>query len=183
LSWLNRFQTARRKLALLKAPVAHQLTVVLTRRRERDEAADKVTYSGYDINWPDGRSVTIGLQRFCQQGTRLLLGRARNLEKAMVRVTLYPISCLEAELTRPASGIRCKRFYSLSDGDDIRFHFFTGTPTEVLFNRRDDDPAVLNWLHADRIRDKEPFWFDLGSEILEQTAVGQTATQLAGTTN
>ena len=178
---MNRFQTARRRLALAKAPVAHQLTVVLTRRRERDEAADKVTYSGYDIHWPDGRSVSIGLQRFCQQGTRLLLGRARNLEKAMVRVTLYPISGLEAELTRPGTGTRCKRFYSLNEGDEIRFHFFTGTPTEVLFNRRDDDPAVLNWLHADRIRDKEPFWFDLGSEILEQTVVGQTSTHLAST--
>ena len=55
----------------------------------------------------DGRSVTIGLQRFCQQGTRLLLGRARNIERAMVRVTLYPISGLEAALTRPASGARC----------------------------------------------------------------------------
>ena len=127
----------------------------------------------------DGRSVSIGLQRFCQQGTRLLLGRARDLEKALVRVTLYPISGLNADLTRPGSGLRCKRFYSLSEGDDIRFHFFTGTPTEVIFNRREDDPAVLKWLHAERIQEKEPFWFDLGSEILEQVTQGESAPQLA----
>ena len=177
---MNRIQTARRKLALAKSPLPLPLIVVLTRRRERDEAADRVTYSGYDIHWPDGRSVTIGLQRFCQQGTRLLLGRARNLEKALVRVTLYPISGLDADLTRPETGTRCKRFYSLSEGDDIRFHFFTGAATEVLFHRRDDDPAVLKWLHADRIRDNEPFWFDLGSEILEKVEVGQPSTHLAG---
>jgi hypothetical protein len=176
---MHRIQTARRKLALAKSPAPRQLIVVLTRRRERDEAADRVTYSGYDIHWPDGRSVSIGLQRFCQQGTRLLLGRARNIEKAMVRVTLYPISGLEDDLTRPESGARCKRFYSLNEGDDIRFHFFTGTATEVIFNRRDDDPAVLEWLHADRIRDKEPFWFDLGSEILEKTEVIEPSTHLA----
>jgi hypothetical protein len=179
---MSRIQTARRKLASVKSPVPQQLTVVLTRRRERDEAADRVNYSGYDIHWPDGRSVTIGLQRFCQQGTRLLLGRARDLEKALVRVTLYPISGLEADLTRPGSGARCKRFYSLSEGDDIRFHFFTGTPTEVIFNRREDDPAVLKWLHADRIRQNEAFWFDLGSEILEKTELGKPSTQLADCT-
>ncbi len=176
---MHRFQSARRRLSFAKSPGPRELIVVLTRRRERDEAADRVTYSGYDIHWPDGRAVTIGLQRFCQQGTRLLLGRARNLEKALVRVTLYPISGLEADLTRPESGVRCKRFYSLAEGDDIRFHFFTGTPTEVVFNRRDDDTAVLKWLHADRIRENEPFWFDLGSEILEKTEIGQPSTHLA----
>jgi hypothetical protein len=176
---MQRIQTVRKKLARAKSPLPEQLTVVLTRRRERDESADRVTYSGYDIHWPDGRSVTIGLQRFCQQGTRLLLGRARNIERAMVRVTLYPIAGLEAALTRPVSGARCKRFYSLCEGEDIRFHFFTGTPTEVIFNRRDDDPAVLKWLHADQIRQNEPFWFDLGSEILDKTEDGDPSIQLA----
>jgi hypothetical protein len=179
LSLTHFFRKARHKIALARTPTPQQLTVVLTRRRERDEEAERVTYSGYDIHWPDGRSVTIGLQRFCQQGTRLLLGRARDIERAMVRVTLYPISGLEADLTRPSSGLRCKRFFSLSQGDDIRFHFFTGTPTEVIFNRRDDDPAVLKWLHAERVREKEPFWFDLGSEILEQVAMGSSVSQLA----
>ena len=106
MSWMQPIQTVRKKIVRSKSPLPLQITVVLTRRRERDEAADRVTYSGYDIHWPDGRSVTIGLQRFCQQGTRLLLGRARNLEKALVRVTLYPIAGLEAALTRPASGAR-----------------------------------------------------------------------------
>ena len=177
MSLMSVFEKARRKIALAKTPTPQQLIVVLTRRRERDEAADRVTYSGYDIHWPDGRSVSIGLQRFCQQGTRLLLGRAKNIEKAKVCVTLYPISGLEADLTRPATGTRCKRFYSLQEGNDIRFHFFTGTATEVVFNRREDDRKVLKWLHADRIQDNSPFWFDLGSEILEQVTVEEAAAQ------
>jgi len=176
---MYKFRNAFRRLALFYTPSPRQLIVVLTRRRERDEEADRVTYSGYDIHWPDGSSVSIGLQRFCQQGTRLLLGRAKNLERAKVRVTLYPISGLEADLTRPESGTRCKRFYSLLEGDDIRFHFFTGTPTEVVFNRREDDRKVLKWLHASRIQDKLPFWFDLGSEILEQVTVEEASSQLA----
>jgi hypothetical protein len=172
-------RNAWRRIVSSNPPSPRQLIVVLTRRRERDEASDRVTYSGYDIHWPDGRSVSIGLQRFCQQGTRLLLGRAKNLEKAKVCVTLYPISGLDAEITRPESGVRCKRFYSLGEGNDIRFHFFTGTPTEVVFNRRDDDRTVLKWLHADRVQESEPFWFDLGSEILEQVTVEEASAQLA----
>jgi hypothetical protein len=179
LSLLYVVRNAWRRIFSSNPPSPRQLIVVLTRRRERDEASDRVTYSGYDIHWPDGRSVSIGLQRFCQQGTRLLLGRAKNLEKAKVCVTLYPISGLDADITRPESGVRCKRFYSLGEGNDIRFHFFTGTPTEVVFNRRDDDRTVLKWLHADRVQESEPFWFDLGSEILEQVTVEEASAQLA----
>lgn len=147
-----------------------ELKVVLSRRRERDASSDRIEYSGYDIHWPDGRRVSTGLERFCQQGTRLLLGRLRHHDQALIKLTLYPIAGLEADLTRPGPGIRCKRFYSLTEGSNIRLHFFTGTPTEIVFNRHEDDPAVLSWLHVDHLRSGVPFWFDLASETVE---VGQ----------
>lgn len=91
-------------------------------------------------------------------------------EEAVVRVSLYPITGLDAPLTRPKSGARCKRFYGLLANDEIQLHFFTGTPTEVIFHAIEDDPAILHWLHSEQMQDGLPFWFDLGSEILHVRA-------------
>jgi hypothetical protein len=157
----------------LHAPCAFEpsaLDVILHRRRERDATKDDITFAGYDICWPDGRPVSLGLRRFCQQGTRLLLGRARDPERALVRVTLYPVNGLDASLTKPGKGIRCRRFYALRIQDEIRFHFFTGAETEIVFDGRQDDPEVLNWLHVEHIRPSIPFWFDLSSQLIVEPA-------------
>lgn len=146
------------------------ITIVLRRRRERDEVGEKATFSGYDITWLDGRPVCLALQRLCHQGKRLLLGRGTDPEEAIVRVYLYPVSGLEAPLTRPRPGARCKRFYCLPNQDEIQLYFFTGTVTEVIFSAVDDDPETLHWLHWEQMRDGEQFWFDLGSEILHVRA-------------
>jgi hypothetical protein len=70
--------------------------------------------------------VSVSMQGFCQQGTRLLLGRARHIDRALVRITLFPVAELEAALTRLGRGVRCRRFYALRKGDEIRWHFFNG---------------------------------------------------------
>ncbi len=151
-----------------KARPPREVTILLQRRRERDEATDKVNYSGYDILWPDGRPVGIGLQRFCQQGTRLLLGRARDPEAALIRLWTYPVAGLEAALTKPGPGVRCRRFYLLRHRELLRLHFFTGTPTEVVFSYRDDEPEVLHWIHAEHIQRGVPFWIDLASQMVHE---------------
>ena len=147
------------------SPPRH-LFVVLHRRRERDAATEQVVYSGYDLCYRDGRPVAVGIERFCRQGTRLLLGRSHDPERAAIKLSVYPVAGLEAPLTRPGQGIRCRRFYALGLCNAIRLHFFTGTPTEIVFDRRHDDPEVLHWLHAERIRPGEPFWFDLASQLV-----------------
>jgi hypothetical protein len=144
-----------------------ELTVLLQRRRDRDASDQRINYAGYDIYWPDGRPVSVGLERFCQQGTRLLLGRAHDPEMAMIRLWTYPLRGLESPLTKPGPGVRCRRFYALRFRDLIRLHFFTGTPTEIVFDRETDDPEVLRWLHAERIRPEVPFWFDLASQVVD----------------
>jgi hypothetical protein len=154
-----------------------ELTVLLKRRRERDQAGEQVRYRGYDVFWPDGRPVSTGVQRFCQQGTRLLLGRSVDPEQALVQITLYPVDGLDAALTRPGTGVRCRRFYALRQNQAVRLYFFTGTPTEVCFDLRQDDPEVLRWLHAESLRAWRPFWFDLGSRVL--TSLNAPALQLA----
>src|SRR5207248_3852488 len=105
-------------------------------------------------------------RRFCQQGTRLLLGRSADPEQAFVRLTLYPVAGVEAALTRPGAGVRCRRFYALRECDAVRLYFFNGTPTDVLFDLREDDPEVLEWLHAEDLEVAEPFWFDLASQVV-----------------
>jgi hypothetical protein len=145
---------------------ATELTVLLKRRPERDEAGQHVRYRGYDVYWPDGRTVSVGVRRFCQHGTRLLLGRSADPEEALVQIKLYPVEGLEAALTRPGAGMRCRRFFALRQSYSVRLHYFTGTPTEVCFDLRHDDPEVLHWLHAESLPAAQPFWFDLGSRVL-----------------
>jgi hypothetical protein len=141
----------------------------MKRRRERDTVDEQVAYAGYDLYYLDGRPAGVSLQRFCQQGTRLLLGRFRDPDEAVVKLSVYPVAGLDAPLTRPGHGVRSRRFYSLRLDDLIRFHFFNGTPTEVVFNRKEDDAQVLHWLYAERIRHGKPFWFDLASQVLVES--------------
>jgi hypothetical protein len=154
----------------MKSVNVTEVQIVLRRRRERDELSQQIRYAGYDIYWPCGQPVGLGLRRFCQQGTRLLLGRSRDPEEALVRLRLYPVDGLEAPLTRPGPGVRCRRFYALDQRETIQLFFFTGAPTEVHFDRRRDEAAVLDWLQAARIRHGTPFWFDLACEVLREGA-------------
>jgi len=153
-----------------------ELTFILQRCAARDAASDRIVYSGYDIAWPDGRPVSIGLRRFCQQGTRLLVGKRTDPVTALVKVSLYPVAGLEAPLTRPGRGIRCRRFYTVLTRGLIRLYFFTGTETEVAFDPEADDEEVLRWLQAERMRPGEPFWFDLASQTIRE---GETARSFA----
>jgi hypothetical protein len=149
--------------------------LVLERRRERDQHTGQTVFTSFDISYRDGTPVSVGFHRFCQHGTRLLVGRANDFDKALIEITLYPVAGLEADLTHPGPGVRCRRFYALRDDDDIRLHFFNGTPTEIVFNARLDDPTVLHWLRADYIRPHTPFWFDLASKVEIQHASAATA--------
>ncbi len=152
-----------------------ELTVLLRRRRERDEAKQQIVYAGYDIYWPDGRPVSVGLRRFCRHGARLLVGRAGDPDQALIKLSLYPVAGSDAARTRPGPGVRCRRFYALRSEDAIRLHFLVGEPTEVVFELRRDEAAVLQWLQAERIRPSEPFWFDLASQVLHQNCEPVTA--------
>jgi hypothetical protein len=143
-----------------------ELTILLRHCRERDEVGPDVAYSGYDVFWPDGLPVGVGLRRFCRHGTRLLLGRHPDGTTALVRVAVYPVAGREAGLTRPGRGVRSRRFYALREPDHVRLYFVTGHPTEIFFDPASDDPEVLHWLQVGRMRPGVPFWFDLACETL-----------------
>jgi hypothetical protein len=144
------------------------LTVRFQSRPGTERVRGGITSAEYDIAWPDGSPVRTGLSSFCNIGSRLLLGRRYQGGAALVRLTVYPVAGLKAPLTRPGGGVRCRRLYALRHGDTIRLHFLDGTPTEAVFDAAQDEPPVLRWLQADRIRPGEPFWFDLGSQTLAE---------------
>ena len=142
-----------------------ELLVILQRRRDLDQSKDRIVFTGFDICHPDGRPVSVNTNAFCQQGTRLLLGRARRIDRSRIRIRLFPVAERDADLTRVGRGVRCRRFYALRRGDEIRFHFSDGTPTEMVFQDRLDDRVVLDWLRANQIQPGIPFWFDLACEL------------------
>jgi len=148
-----------------------ELTFLFQRRPGTEYARDGIISAEYDIAWPDGRPVQTGLSRFCNFGARLLLGRRYAGGTALVRLTIHPVAGLETALTRPGGGVRCRRLYALRQGDTIRLHFLDGTPTDAVFHAAEEEPPVLHWLQADRMRPGEAFWFDLSSQtIAEKTA-------------
>jgi hypothetical protein len=154
-------------MSTMTRPHATELTLRFQRRTGTEHVKGGITFVEYDIAWPDGRPVQAGLSRFCNFGSRLLLGRSYTGGTALVRLTLHPVAGLEAALTRLGDGTRCRRLYALRLGDTIRLHFRDGTPTEAVFHF-DDEAPVLRWLQADRMYPGEPFWFDLGCQTLAE---------------
>jgi hypothetical protein len=152
-----------------------EVTVVFQRRTTRDESNDGVDYLGYDILWPDGQPARLGLRRFCQIGSRILVGRGFDGDRALVRISIYPVAGLDAPLTRPGRGIRCRRLYAIRQPDSIRFYFLDGTPTEVVFDPRADERRVLRWVQAERMRPGEPYWFDFASQTVEEPCAAVAA--------
>jgi hypothetical protein len=151
-----------------------QPTELTLRLRHSPGAADArggTTFAEFHISWPDGRPVQLGLSGFCTLGRRLLLGRRHDGDIALVRLTLHPVAGREAALTHPGSGARCRRLYALRRDNTIRLHFLDGTPAEAVFQAGADEPQVLRWLQAERMRPGEPFWFDLVSQTLAESAV------------
>lgn len=155
-------------LSTMSGPHPTELTLRFQRRPGTEYVHGGITSAEYDVAWPDGSPVQGGLIRFCNFGSRLLLGRRYQGGTTLVRLTVYPVAGLKAALTRPGGGVRCRRLYALRRGDSIRLHFLDGTPTEAVFHAAQDAPHVLRWLHADDMPLGEAFWFDLGCQTIAE---------------
>ncbi len=147
---------------------SRHLTLVFRRNPDHDGQQERIRYEGYHICWPDGRPVSLGFQRFCQQGSRLLgLGRRmQGKAEQLIEVGYHPVEGLEAPLTRPGPGIRCRRFF-LERGDRRgKVFFFNGSPTEMEFDVDQDDRRVVDWLGLQQLQEGERSWFDLSARTL-----------------
>lgn len=144
------------------------LRMLFRREPSRDRQDEQVRYEGYDVRWPDGQRVAIGLTAFCTHGQRLL-GLGRHLAGArerLVDLLLFPLPSKEADLTR-LPGHRVRRFSLRREGREGRLYFLDGTPTTAIFDLDRDEAPVLHWLGLPSMRNGEVVWFDLAAHPVE----------------
>jgi hypothetical protein len=146
------------------------LKILFRRDPSKDRQDDRIHFEGYEILWPDGRPVAVGLDAFCKQGQRVLgLGRylAGCTERTLNLVSI-PVADREVPMTRKP-GQRVRRFYLERNGRQGRIHFLDGTPTAIVFDEFDDEPSVLYWVGFTGLEDGGRQWFDLAACPVEPT--------------
>jgi hypothetical protein len=144
--------------------MARTLTVLFRRDPARDHQRDNIHFEGYEILWPDGQPVTVGLSAFCNHGQRLL-GLGRHLagrHERLLRLTCFPLTGRDDDLTR-LPGHRVRRFFLERRGRTGRMHFLDGTPTDTVFELGRDERPVLHWIGLPALRDGQRQWFDLAA--------------------
>ena len=144
------------------------LTVLFRRDTRRDHWHDEVAYQGYQMFWPDGRAMTVGIEGFCRHGQRLLgLGRQMvGLPERLIELVCYPLADVEEPLTL-SSGLRVRRLFLERSGSRGRLHFLDGTPTAIDFGLARDEPAVLDWIGLTALGDGQRQWLDLAARTVE----------------
>ncbi|HEX5269665.1 MAG TPA: hypothetical protein VFW33_04215 [Gemmataceae bacterium] len=148
------------------------LTVLFRRDPSRDRQCEQIRFEGYQVCWPDGRPVTVGLDAFCTHGQRLLgLGRhLRGCTERLIELLCFPLEDREVDLTK-IPGARVRRFLLQRTGREGRIHFLDGTPTAVVFDLGRDEYSVLHWIGLPALRDGEGKWFDLAARAADLPVV------------
>jgi hypothetical protein len=144
------------------------LTVLFRRDPSRDRQREQIHFEGYQVCWPDGRPVAVGLDAFCTHGQRLL-GLGRHLKgcgERQIELLCFPLRDREADLTK-LPGARVRRFLLRRSGREGRIHFLDGTPTAAVFDLATDEHRVLNWIGLPSIKDGEGQWLDLAARAAE----------------
>lgn len=145
--------------------MSRQLQLLFRRDPTRDRQEDKIHYEGYDVLWPDGRPVSVGVDALCKHGQRLLsLGRhLAGCRERLLDLLCFPLQGRDDHLTR-LPGHRVRRFYIERHGRQGQLHFFDGTPTAIVLDLNRDEPKVLQWVGLTGLRDGERQWFDLAAQ-------------------
>jgi hypothetical protein len=144
--------------------MTRSLTALFRRDHSKDRLNGGVPFEGYQIYWPDGRSIGVGFDAFCSHGQRLLgLGRhLKGRHERLIQVTCFPLSGPEDDLNR-LPGYRVRRLFIERRGNAGRLHFMDGTPTALVFELGRDEPEVLDWIGLTTLGEGERHWFDLGA--------------------
>src|SRR5579884_1661178 len=144
--------------------MSRALTVLFRRDPSRDRHCQAIAFEGYQVLWPDGRPVAVGLDAFCKHGQRLL-GLGRHLagcSERLIELNCFPLDGREANLTK-IPGHRVRRFCLRRDGSVRRIHFLDGTPTNTTFNLEEDEGPVLEWIGLPSLPDGGEQWVDLAA--------------------
>jgi hypothetical protein len=140
------------------------LTILFRRDAARDRHQAEIQYEGYQLYWPDGRPVGVGVDAFCKHGQRLLgLGRyLAGCAEKLIELAVFPLQSREDNLTR-LPGCRVRRFFLERTGPHGRIHFLDGTPTAAVFDLHRDEPEVLHWIGLPDLPDGGRLWLDLAA--------------------
>jgi hypothetical protein len=148
--------------------MARTLTILFRRDPSRDGWRNNIHFEGYQILWPDGRPVAVGLDAFCKHGQRLL-GLGRHLagcSERLIELLCFPLSGRDDDLTK-IPGHRVRRFFLERHGACGRIHFLDGTPTATIFELGRDEFPVLEWIGLPELREGEQQWIDLAARVVE----------------
>jgi hypothetical protein len=142
--------------------MSRTLQILFRRDPSRDRQEDRIRLDGYQVLWPDGRPMAVGVDAFCTLGQRLL-GLNRHLDgcrERLLEMVVYPQPSMEADITR-RPGARVRRFYLHRQGQQGRLHFLDGTPTTAVVDLDRDEAAVLHWIGMTGLPDNGVQWLDL----------------------
>jgi hypothetical protein len=152
--------------------MSNTLTVLFRRDPSRDRLEDKTAFEGYEIFWTDGRPVAVGLDAFCKHGQRLLsLGRhLAGRRERLLDLLSFHLADREDDLTR-VPGHRVRRFCLRRTGSEGRVHFLDRTPTAIVFDLKQDESKVLDWIGLTKLADGEELWFDIATRPADETPI------------
>jgi hypothetical protein len=151
--------------------MSRALTILFRRDPSRDRQHDNIHFEGYEVLWPDGRPVAVGLDAFCKHGQRLL-GLGRHLagcSERLIELICFPLRGRDDNLTR-IPGHRIRRFCLKRQGSVGRIHFLDGTPTDTVFELGRDEAPVLEWIGLPALPDGGEQWVDLAAHPVDAPA-------------
>ncbi len=148
--------------------MSRSITVLFRRDPSRDRSKGDISFEGYEVLWPNGRPVAVGLDAFCKHGQRLLgLGRhLRGCKERLIQLRCFPLSGRDDDLNR-IPGSRVRRFFIERRGLQGRIHFLDGTPTDTVFEIGQDETRVLEWIGLPLMNDGDVQWIDLAAAVVE----------------
>jgi hypothetical protein len=151
------------------------ITVQFKRNENYDAQKENIEYSGFDFLWQNGTPIKTGLDKFCQRGIKLFLGKnGLNQPNQLLELTVISINSENDPL--PKTNCRSRRFYIKRENEKGIIHFMNGTPTDVIFNEEIDEPEVLNWIGLTP-KLKNIAWFDMVVKTVDNNIAKQLCQQ------
>ena len=158
------------------------LRILFRRDPAKDRHRGNIFFEGYEVLWPDGRPVAVGLDGFCKHGQRLL-GLGRHLagcKERLIDLMCFPLCGRDDDLTR-IKGHRVRRFMLMRQGSRGRLHFLDGTPTDTVFDLGRDEYRVLEWIGLPLLNDGDQQWLDLAARVVDPTHVAPVVPEMIWT--
>lgn len=143
-------------------PPSRSLLLQFRRDPARDQIINQVEHVGFQILWPDGKPVALGIESFCCRGQRLL-GLDRQMkgfqERLIELLCFQPLSGDDDIIRLP--GYRVRRFILERTGTIALLYFMNGVLTDTRLDLMNDDERILDWVDVRSLKDGERRFVDI----------------------